>query len=81
MLTQIDENMGTKHSSASVSRSDVSVTDAAWVVIGTAPLGYLVGVFLTAQVVYPVTLAVWLTTVVFTLLGFAAWSLWLDLRT
>lgn len=54
--------------------SEVTLLDAVSVVIATAPIGYLMGFLFTVHLAPSETMAVWLTTIVLSVLGLVLWS-------
>jgi hypothetical protein len=70
--------MSVRDNLASIGRSEISLLNAVSIVIATAPFGALFGFLFTVHVVSEETTAVWLTTVIFTVLGLILWSVWFE---
>ena len=66
--------MSIKNTLSTVGTSEISVVEAVSIVIIAGPFGGIFGGSFTAHLVDEETTAIWLTTVVFAVLGLVVWS-------
>ena len=66
--------MSVSETLSAVGTLEVSLLNAVSIIIATAPFGYLFGFLFTVHIVSSETIAVWLTTVAFAVLGLIVWS-------